>query len=146
MRSLGMAWCRGCKAWLPASSVKRQGACQQCLNAEERARYRTNDRFRHDRRQRVHARKRGIAPVPLRNAEFLQEMFGGCCAYCQRPADSWDHLLAVSKGGSTETGNIVPACISCNASKGDRDLDTFVMTKAVNPHPALFQVLEMCVA
>jgi len=33
-----------------------------------------------------------------------------------------DHLKALSKKGSNYIGNIVPACISCNASKNNKDL------------------------
>ena len=45
---------------------------------------------------------------------------GKCCAYCQRPADTVEHVVPLSRGGSNHEGNLVPACRSCNASKGDR--------------------------
>jgi len=41
------------------------------------------------------------------------------CTYCGRPADAWDHVYPWSRGGDDGPGNRVPACISCNSSKGD---------------------------
>ncbi len=45
------------------------------------------------------------------------------CAYCKTPSPRLqkDHVIPVSKGGSDEISNIVPACSYCNASKGNRD-------------------------
>jgi hypothetical protein len=41
------------------------------------------------------------------------------CAFCGAfPIQRWDHLVAVSKGGDTVVGNIVPACAKCDDSKG----------------------------
>ena len=49
--------------------------------------------------------------------------FGGECAYCGRTMRKGerltkDHLEPVSEGGETTQDNIVPACSSCNSSKG----------------------------
>ena len=41
------------------------------------------------------------------------------CTYCGRPADAWDHIFPSSRGGDDGPGNRVPACTSCNSSKGD---------------------------
>jgi hypothetical protein len=48
--------------------------------------------------------------------------FGGKCAYCQRNSKlTRDHFNPVTMlGGDTVPGNIVPACLSCNSSKGNR--------------------------
>jgi 5-methylcytosine-specific restriction endonuclease McrA len=58
--------------------------------------------------------------------------FGGECAFCggtprKDKRLTRDHLLAVSKGGKTESGNIVPACPSCNSSKNDDDFKDWYM-------------------
>jgi hypothetical protein len=39
------------------------------------------------------------------------------CAYCPAPAGSWDHVIPVSRGGTDDRENLVPACIRCNTSK-----------------------------
>lgn len=46
--------------------------------------------------------------------------FGGECVYCgAKERLSMDHVVPVTRGGSHGVGNIVPACVSCNASKGN---------------------------
>lgn len=43
------------------------------------------------------------------------------CAYCgeHRPLTQ-DHVIPITRGGRHAIGNIVPACIQCNAAKNDR--------------------------
>lgn len=41
------------------------------------------------------------------------------CAYCRQPAETWDHVVPFSRGGSDERWNMVPACARCNSQKGD---------------------------
>lgn len=55
--------------------------------------------------------------------EYLSKlyMFSGKCAYCrERLADTRDHVIPLSKGGTNFIDNIVPACRSCNSSKRDK--------------------------
>lgn len=57
------------------------------------------------------------------------EYFHGVCAYCGNPPQLWDnprilhqeHFVPVSKGGEYTKENILPACISCNLAKNNRD-------------------------
>lgn len=58
--------------------------------------------------------------------------FGGECAYCGGTPRKGhrltrDHLEPVSKGGRTIQSNIVPACASCNSSKGAEDFKEWFM-------------------
>lgn len=54
-----------------------------------------------------------------------QENGGVACTYCGKStATTADHVVPYSKGGATEIGNLEPACISCNSSKGSKDLGT----------------------
>ncbi|WP_425592266.1 HNH endonuclease [Corynebacterium callunae] len=40
------------------------------------------------------------------------------CAYCgQKCAPTMDHVIPLSRGGTNNIGNILPACLPCNASK-----------------------------
>jgi 5-methylcytosine-specific restriction endonuclease McrA len=52
--------------------------------------------------------------------EHLKTLFGHCCAYCRRRMKrlEQDHVIPISKGGWHFSGNIVPACRSCNSRKG----------------------------
>lgn len=52
----------------------------------------------------------------------------GHCFYCEQASDklTMDHIVPLSRGGAHDTANVVPACRSCNASKGRHDvLDWF---------------------
>ncbi len=47
--------------------------------------------------------------------------FGGLCAYCGiEKANTKDHVIPLSKGGTYFIDNIIPACVSCNSSKGNK--------------------------
>ena len=51
-----------------------------------------------------------------------QEYFGFKCAYCGKQVNlTRDHFIPLSQGGGFSINNIIPACIHCNDSKGDRD-------------------------
>lgn len=45
-----------------------------------------------------------------------------CCRKCNVPLEA-DHVLPVSKGGTSDITNIQPLCRTCNASKGRREID-----------------------
>jgi len=42
------------------------------------------------------------------------------CAYCDKPADTLDHVVPKSKGGMTVKSNLITACRICNGSKSDK--------------------------
>ena len=53
------------------------------------------------------------------------------CVYCERPAQTWDHLVCLVKKGELngyghQIGNLVPSCKDCNSSKGAKDFRVFV--------------------
>jgi 5-methylcytosine-specific restriction endonuclease McrA len=47
------------------------------------------------------------------------------CHYCGQEANTVDHLIPISKGGTDEATNMVAACIKCNSGKRDRMTPTF---------------------
>lgn len=55
--------------------------------------------------------------------EETKDYFDGCCAYCGKKTDKLtrDHFIPITKGGSWDATNIVPACKSCNSSKNNKD-------------------------
>jgi 5-methylcytosine-specific restriction endonuclease McrA len=57
------------------------------------------------------------APVN-RRAVFMRDNHR--CQYCDRAAESIDHILPRSRGGKHEWTNVVACCRRCNTSKGDR--------------------------
>lgn len=120
-RAIGLAWCRCCQDWLPIANV-RQGVCKKHAAQQARERYARDSKYRAERRQHAHSRKRNVLPLPVFAQEYLLDLTDSRCAYCQAPATAWDHIVPVSKGGNTTPGNILPACTSCNSSKGNRDV------------------------
>lgn len=145
--AVGERWCRLCQAWRPADNVTKQGLCREHQRAADRALYAENERHRQARRAHSIRHKRGVEPVPPEAQEMLLEEFEGLCAYCDKPSETWDHVVPVKKGGRTEPGNILPACNSCNSSKRDRDLDEWLkatsreMSIRAIERLSLFQVL-----
>jgi 5-methylcytosine-specific restriction endonuclease McrA len=74
---------------------------------------------------RRHARKMK-APGRGVTAEQRQEILDvalGLCAYCnERKKLNLDHIEPLARGGAHDVENVVPACKSCNSSKGDTPL------------------------
>ena len=57
-----------------------------------------------------------------------------CCAYCgeQQTEErrlTRDHYISLTKGGSNYASNIVPACVSCNSKKKNRDPIEFMRSE-----------------
>lgn len=46
----------------------------------------------------------------------------GRCFYCSAPADTFDHVVPLVRGGRHTIGNLLPACRSCNSRKRHRML------------------------
>lgn len=53
------------------------------------------------------------------------EFYGDRCAYCGAPAESADHVIALSRGGSNWPANIRPCCTPCNSSKRNKTLSVW---------------------
>lgn len=79
-------------------------------------------------RARIDARRRqriSQAPVTLTAGEWLEllEQQNYACAYCGKPFSvdlkaTRDHIIPVLHGGGLTRENVLPACQSCNSSKG----------------------------
>ena len=79
-------------------------------------------------------RRRGEENPEYTHQEWKEAVlfFGGECAYCggtprKGQRLTRDHLEPVSEGGRTIQSNIVPACQSCNSSKGAEDFKDWFM-------------------
>jgi 5-methylcytosine-specific restriction endonuclease McrA len=110
------ARCRACQ-YLAVKDWDRR-------HPEKRAEYLRRERQVRPERTRQYNRqrwaRRANAGGVIRDADWrrLVDRFGGRCAYCERPATSQDHVVPLSRGGRHTIGNVVPACGSCNSSKG----------------------------
>lgn len=164
----GLKHCRACRTWKAIAEFnfdrsRHNGLaslCRLCQKGgpkqlrlirptsaeQQRYRYKTNADYRFRTRQRVHARRRGITPVPVDARDILTARFGGRCAYCQRPGTTWDHIVPVIGGGRTEPGNILPACASCNSRKRAMSVFDFIDRYQINPSDELLEAICFAVA
>jgi len=138
----GVKWCRVCNNWCSLDKMTTKGLCKSHANEQYRLHYANGGKVAIA--QRAHARKRGVAPLPKIAQEILMEQFEGKCAYCEKEiATTWEHIIPISKGGQTEPGNIVPACVHCNSSKKNFELAEWLRKKQMSLHLNLFDVLAL---
>ncbi|MDB9929813.1 HNH endonuclease [Cyclobacteriaceae bacterium] len=64
------------------------------------------------------------------------------CQYCEKTQDlTLDHLIPRSRGGKSVWTNLVTACLSCNAKKGDKlisETDLILHKKPIKPSFIMF--------
>lgn len=85
-------------------------------------------RTRSARYSRRRARRMAKVEHDLSPAQWddLVAAWGGC-AYCGATGRlQKDTMLPISRGGRYTLDNVVPACRSCNASKGNLELTTWM--------------------
>lgn len=79
-----------------------------------------------------------VAPrqsMPTAQWQHLKDEFDGLCVFCGSSATKEnrgivpDHLIPVTRFGELVIGNTVPACQTCNDSRGDGDWRPFVRAK-----------------
>lgn len=82
-----------------------------------------------------------VAPrqtMPKKEWETIKCSFGEKCAYCGQGATKEnrgivaDHVIPATEFGEFVKGNIVPACQTCNDSRGNRCWREFINTKQGN--------------
>lgn len=126
-----------------AKSIDKIRAYRQATRArdriKQRERYRKNPEYYRQKMARIRAahpdryreyverrraRKLAAPQNDLTSAQWreIKIAYRQRCVYCGRKMQrlEMDHIIPLSKGGSHTVSNIVPACRSCNASKGDR--------------------------
>jgi len=88
--------------------------------------------------------------TPAERRRYLIDTYGtlnaqgerrAVCAYCGTTAGTIevDHILPVSRGGTDAWSNLVPACASCNAQKGDRTPEEAGMPLRIPSAAGLFR-------
>ena len=74
----------------------------------------------------------------------LRSLWGGC-AYCgadDAPLQK-DCMLPISRGGRYTVANVVPACGSCNASKCNLEVTTWMRRKKLDERSFLVRQVEV---
>lgn len=101
---------------------------QRCSNASKIRkydRYHTDEVYRSNVLLRASKRRDLYSDSTLTQEDWQHclQVFDNTCAYCGSSKQlSMDHIVPISKEGPTCILNIVPACISCNTSKNNKDL------------------------
>jgi hypothetical protein len=77
----------------------------------------------------------------------LKAAWGGC-AYCCASGTPLqrDCVLAISRGGRYTLGNVVPVCRSCNTSKCNAEVTTWLRRKRLDERAFLLRHLEISAA
>lgn len=72
-------------------------------------------------RRRARAAENDARLVTPKDWERLCRRYGNRCAYCGSMATlEQDHIVPIVRGGRHAIGNLLPACRSCNSSKGSK--------------------------
>lgn len=89
-----------------------------------RAYWQANPEILQQKRARRRAAKQNSPINDLTREQWneIKGAYGFRCVYCGRKMQrlTMDHIVPLSKGGAHTASNVVPACASCNASKGNR--------------------------
>lgn len=72
-------------------------------------------------RLRMYREKNAVGSHTLEEVEKTIQAWGGLCAYCEEnKATTIDHVQPLTKNGTNDKSNLVPSCVSCNSSKGNK--------------------------
>jgi len=94
-------------------------------------RYWQSERGRANAARANHKRQGLLAAMPVflskltaKEWQEIQKAYGFACVYCKRNDKplTRDCIIPVTKGGFYTKDNVVPACRSCNARKGNRQI------------------------
>lgn len=97
---------------------------REVISAKRKARYATDEEFRQQIKNINNNRRANTAgTLSLDEWEYILHIFNHSCAYCGSVHDlTQDHIIPLNADGLNVSYNIVPACKSCNSSKGARSL------------------------
>ena len=90
---------------------------------------------RRARAARRRTRRVALADNDLTPAQWAAiQLVWGCCAYCGATGAALqrDCVLPISRGGRYTLENVVPACRSCNASKSNDEVTSWLRRKRLD--------------
>lgn len=102
---------------------KRRRDCTQCYNITRKTNSKKGKATLRKFVNNTYHRTGEVAQLSHNDWRDVVIYFDGCCAYCGKKSSrsvklTKDHIVPVLAGGTTCRYNIVPACQTCNSSKG----------------------------
>jgi hypothetical protein len=106
--------------------TRRRPDCNVCYNIKRKLDKGKHTKFMNNTKHRTGEEDTYI----LQDWKDALIHFGGCCAYCGTPQSrrkklTRDHVLPVTKDGTTVRKNIIPSCNRCNCSKSGEYLEVW---------------------
>jgi 5-methylcytosine-specific restriction endonuclease McrA len=88
--------------------------------------------------------KRVVHDLTADQWNAVKQLWGGC-AYCGATTSPLqrDCVLPISRGGRYTLLNIAPACRSCNASKGNQEVTTWLRRRRLDERGFLRRQLDV---
>lgn len=104
------------------------------------ARKRSEQKYAQTEKRRISLRRKDVKRKKLKSetrefyslqdVQALKLQFNNSCAYCgSQGILTLDHVIPLNCGGADALRNIVPACVSCNASKQDTSVEMWYKSK-----------------
>lgn len=80
-------------------------------------------------------RRKGKSSISHRLRRAVFDRDGGCCVYCSKPLTymraTMDHIVPVSRNGTSKIHNLATSCGGCNANKDDKRVESWASAKAL---------------
>lgn len=73
---------------------------------------------------------------------LVLDFYSSKCVYCGAPHDHFDHLLAITKGGTHCISNLRTSCAACNGSKWNRDVEEWLASRRIEPVMDIYSHVE----
>lgn len=136
--------CRHCAAARARAHRAAQPERYRAANARHRQRHLHEERARQreQKRQKYPTDRPRIIRAVNRNRvrrfgnggdyteqewQVMVALFGGCCVYCGEARElTRDHNVPLTRGGTDDITNILPACLPCHRRKNDRTAREFI--------------------
>lgn len=106
-------------------------------NSEKAIEATKNWNIRNPHSKRISEQKRRSAKInagifKISEKEILKIIKSPCVACGSYDKITMDHIIPLSRGGKHSIGNLQPLCFSCNASKNNRVMTEWVLSKGGN--------------